>query len=570
MEGLRRRGAAIAEVLTAGSEARITCANGSDLRLGLGDREAIPDAGDLTAPGAFGNLPCGEGFIAPIEGSGEGTLVVDGGDRDDRPPRRAGQADDRGRAPGRCERRRGRAPDGAARRGGGGGHQRRRARHRHKRAGGPHRRGARGREDPRQLPCRLRRLGGDRRHRPGPGPSRLRRDEAGRERRRRAGRPRRRAAGRGRAAGRCALAVPNFSEGRDPAAIGAIAAAFARGAELLDRHTDPVHNRTVVHARRRRIGAARGADRRRRAPASSGSTCPHTRASTRASARSTSARWSASTQRRRGRARELALEAAAAIGELGVPVFLYGELASAPGAPRARLLSPRRPRRARASGCAAASSTPDFGPAEPHPSAGATLVTRAAAARGLQPGARQRRSSRSPRAVAAELRESGGGLAGVRALAIDLGERAQVSTNVHDPVAVPLAAVIERVRELAAAPRRRAGGGRGRRPRPGGGARRLARRTCRSQASTRPPRAREPARSRPRWRAGLVRCLTDGPDEEEAPPQASRHADRTDRHAAGRAGARAPARRRGRRRVEALGDPPRPGADLGLGLSTAA
>ncbi|MCD6016186.1 MAG: Leucyl aminopeptidase (aminopeptidase T)-like protein [Solirubrobacterales bacterium] len=79
MEGLRRRGAAIAEVLTRGSEARITCANGSDLRLGLGDREAIPDAGDLTAPGAFGNLPCGEGFIAPIEGSGDGTLVVDGG-----------------------------------------------------------------------------------------------------------------------------------------------------------------------------------------------------------------------------------------------------------------------------------------------------------------------------------------------------------------------------------------------------------------------------------------------------------------------------------------------------------
>jgi len=78
MEGLRRKGAAIAELLTAGSEARITCPNGSDLRLGLGDREAIADAGDLTARGAFGNLPCGEGFIAPIEGSTEGALVVDG------------------------------------------------------------------------------------------------------------------------------------------------------------------------------------------------------------------------------------------------------------------------------------------------------------------------------------------------------------------------------------------------------------------------------------------------------------------------------------------------------------
>jgi leucyl aminopeptidase (aminopeptidase T) len=78
MEELRRRGAAVAAALDSGSEARITCAHGSDLRLGLEGRAAIPDAGELTAPGAFGNLPCGEGFIAPLEGTGEGTLVVDG------------------------------------------------------------------------------------------------------------------------------------------------------------------------------------------------------------------------------------------------------------------------------------------------------------------------------------------------------------------------------------------------------------------------------------------------------------------------------------------------------------
>ena len=58
--------------------ARITCPNGSDLRLGLEERTAIPDAGELTERGAFGNLPCGEGFIAPVEGSCEGRLVVDG------------------------------------------------------------------------------------------------------------------------------------------------------------------------------------------------------------------------------------------------------------------------------------------------------------------------------------------------------------------------------------------------------------------------------------------------------------------------------------------------------------
>jgi leucyl aminopeptidase (aminopeptidase T) len=78
MEGLRRKGGALADRLTAASEARITCANGSDLRFGLEGRTAIGDAGDLTARGAFGNLPCGEGFIAPLEGTSEGTLVVDG------------------------------------------------------------------------------------------------------------------------------------------------------------------------------------------------------------------------------------------------------------------------------------------------------------------------------------------------------------------------------------------------------------------------------------------------------------------------------------------------------------
>lgn len=78
MAELRRRGHAIAAVLDAGSEATITCANGSDLRMSLRGRRAIPDAGELTARSAFGNLPCGEGFISPDDSDCEGTLVVDG------------------------------------------------------------------------------------------------------------------------------------------------------------------------------------------------------------------------------------------------------------------------------------------------------------------------------------------------------------------------------------------------------------------------------------------------------------------------------------------------------------
>ena len=78
MPELRRRGRAIADVLNAGSEARLTCANGSDLRMGLEGRTAIPDAGELGERSAFGNLPCGEGFVSPDDTACEGTLVVDG------------------------------------------------------------------------------------------------------------------------------------------------------------------------------------------------------------------------------------------------------------------------------------------------------------------------------------------------------------------------------------------------------------------------------------------------------------------------------------------------------------
>jgi leucyl aminopeptidase (aminopeptidase T) len=78
MRRLEQRGALVSERLSRGSEARITCPRGSDLRLGLEGRSAINDAGVLREPGAFGNLPCGEGFIAPVEGTGEGVLVIDG------------------------------------------------------------------------------------------------------------------------------------------------------------------------------------------------------------------------------------------------------------------------------------------------------------------------------------------------------------------------------------------------------------------------------------------------------------------------------------------------------------
>jgi leucyl aminopeptidase (aminopeptidase T) len=68
------RSKAVAAVLEAGTRAHVTCPRGTDLRLALDGRAGISDDGELSARGAFGNLPCGEGFIAPA--FGEGTVVA--------------------------------------------------------------------------------------------------------------------------------------------------------------------------------------------------------------------------------------------------------------------------------------------------------------------------------------------------------------------------------------------------------------------------------------------------------------------------------------------------------------
>jgi glutamate formiminotransferase / 5-formyltetrahydrofolate cyclo-ligase len=91
----------------------------------------------------------------------------------------------------------------------------------------------------------------------------------------------------------------------------------------------------------------------------------------------------------------------------------------------------------------------DFGPPAPHPTAGTTLV----AARPPLVAFNVELDTDDlelARTIAAELRESGGGLPGVRAIGLPLANgRCQVSTNVHDPVAVPLGQVVERARALA-------------------------------------------------------------------------------------------------------------------------
>jgi leucyl aminopeptidase (aminopeptidase T) len=70
-ETMAARSRAVATLLSGADSAHVTCPRGTDFRLDLTGREGIPDDGALTQPGMFGNLPCGEGFIAPRGGNGQ-------------------------------------------------------------------------------------------------------------------------------------------------------------------------------------------------------------------------------------------------------------------------------------------------------------------------------------------------------------------------------------------------------------------------------------------------------------------------------------------------------------------
>jgi glutamate formiminotransferase/glutamate formiminotransferase/formiminotetrahydrofolate cyclodeaminase len=153
---------------------------------------------------------------------------------------------------------------------------------------------------------------------------------------------------------------------------------------------------------------------------------------------------------RRGAACAEALTTAALLGdELGLPVFLYGALATDPSRIERADLRRGGPGKL-AERVAAGELAPDFGPHAIDPRRGATLVTArpplVAFNVDLATG-----DVDLARAIAHDLRESSGGLPGVRALGLMLEERgrAQVSVNVHDHRAVPLAVVVARVRARA-------------------------------------------------------------------------------------------------------------------------
>ncbi len=242
------------------------------------------------------------------------------------------------------------------------------------------------------------------------------------------------------------LAYPNVSEGRDRDAVAAIAAAFGPG--LLDVHPDPDHHRTAYTL----AGAPGeladavigGAARAVQFVTLSG----HDGAHPRVGALDVAPIVHLTEDDRGAACAEALVLADRLAAEFGLPVFLYGEL----GVGRTRAELRRGGLATLAARMRGAELTPDFGPATPHPTAGAALV----AARPplvafnlvLGAGAGAERA----RAVAALIREGGAeGLPGVRAIGLALARRgvAQVSTNIDDPGRATPAQVLAAVRRHA-------------------------------------------------------------------------------------------------------------------------
>lgn len=68
----------VKEKLETGSHIRITTKPGTDISFSIAGRKIYESKGLFHAKGESGNLPTGETYLAPVEGTANGTFVVDG------------------------------------------------------------------------------------------------------------------------------------------------------------------------------------------------------------------------------------------------------------------------------------------------------------------------------------------------------------------------------------------------------------------------------------------------------------------------------------------------------------
>ncbi len=256
------------------------------------------------------------------------------------------------------------------------------------------------------------------------------------------------------------LTVPNFSVGEPGAGVDAVTAALIGGGlRLLDVHLDPDHGRSVLTLAGRQGDVAASL----------------------ASAAATAAERIDLTRHRglhphvgaldvapvvylapgdRGAAVAEALTAAALMGEQGLPVFLYGDLATGDDRRERAALRAGGPARL-AERMAAGELRPDYGPRRPHATAGAVLATARPPLVAVNVDLDTDDLDLARAIDGGDLRESGGGPAGVRAIGLYLPgrRRAQVSMNLHDLCrAAPVAELVRRVRARGAGAELEVGG----------------------------------------------------------------------------------------------------------------
>jgi glutamate formiminotransferase / 5-formyltetrahydrofolate cyclo-ligase len=254
---------------------------------------------------------------------------------------------------------------------------------------------------------------------------------------------------------RLLMAVPNFSEGRDPAIVEAIVEAMrAAGGEILDWSADADHHRCVVTV----VGSPEKVENAALAGAAVAVACidlnRHCGVHPRVGALDVLP-FVPLAGLDLAAARAVAHRAGERLaGELGIPVYFYGEASQPPGRPLSAL---RRGGFEALRTAWPADRPPDLIPDDwryggAHPTAGVTCVgaRRVLLAWNIFVSGIDDAAARS---IAAHVREAGNGFAGVRALALRLPSsgRLQLSMNIENVEHASPMAVYGRVEELVRA-----------------------------------------------------------------------------------------------------------------------
>jgi glutamate formiminotransferase len=246
------------------------------------------------------------------------------------------------------------------------------------------------------------------------------------------------------------LAVPNVSEGSDSEPITKISRAFQdqEGVRLLDVHTDADHHRSVFTLAGSPGSLSGGVVAGARQAVASIELGQHRGAHPRVGAIDV-APIVYLRDEDRGAACAEALVLGDRLGtEARLPVFLYGVLGG--GRTRAELRRGGLP--ALTQRLVSGELRADFGPGRPHPTAGAVLVAARPPLVAFNVELAPPAALEDARKIAALIREGGAeGLPGVRAIGVWLGRRevAQVSMNVEDHQAAPLARVVQAIERHA-------------------------------------------------------------------------------------------------------------------------